>query len=321
MPQNPNPVAPSTTYVDMTNAPGGDQDWDSLFPNPENPAASTPQVSPGTNPQQPPQAANDWFLRSTDGKIVYRTAEDAIAGVSHKDAEIERLRGFLKSTGVDPNTLQTSQPQATPAPESKTNSPYKYYGNPNTFDEIAAAATARDKQKYTQIFDAYMKEAIQANLEPWRPTLAETNRNKAMRQVQQQIRDFDNFYFGDGHKQVLESNPLFREMEQIGENDPIAAQRLQEVYQAEYLMWKGMQPQTPQTPQATPQVTSPTVRSQPTLQPSALTPPAPTPVYAQNAWAQPLSNRLDRSSNEARKQLIADGDAKFGNQTFDQLGY
>lgn len=313
----------NTGHVDLSSAPGADQDWDSLFPNPELQSASQSQVAnSGTTPQQSSQATQQPFLKA--GETVYNTAEDAAAGVAHKDSVIAKYRDFLAKNGLDPNAVlkdevQAVQPQAKSAQEPIQNSPYKYYGNPSFFDEVAAAASTRDRAKYTELMGKFAQEAISANLDPWRATLAETNRFRAIRQASNEVPDFQKFIEGPGYRKVLDSFPLYKEMVQIGENDPVAAQRLPEVYKSMYLIYQGMNQNQNQATVAnvTPQ-NNPTVRSQPTLQPSALTPPdraVNTSGWADNNWR---GNKT--TGNEARKQLIQDGDNKFQGMRFEDVG-
>lgn len=319
----PDPSSVSPGYnsgsIDLSQAPGADQNWDSLFPNPELQPAQPQVANPGTTPQQPAAP----FLKA--GDTVYNTAEDAATGVAHKDSVIAKYRTFLSSNGLDPNAVLKDdyqlpqQPQVQRQPEPvKNNSPYKHYNNPNFFDEVAAAATAKDRQKYTQLMGDFADEAIAARLEPWKATLAETNRNRAIRQASTEVPKFNEFIDGPGYKKVLDSFPLYKEMVQIGENDPTAAQRLPEVYKSMYLIYQGMN-----QPQAAQQVTnalpnSPTVRSQPTLQPSALTPPS--PQSSTQGWQEANWQGNKSTGNEARKQLIQDGNARFQGMRFDELG-
>lgn len=330
---DPNSVSPGnySGTVSMNQAPGADQDWDSLFPNPELQSASPPQATnPGTTSLQESQAVqpNQPFLKA--GDTVYNTAEDAAAGVAHKDTVIAKYRNFLAQNGLDPNALlkdefqRAAQPPQTQVqqPTPQSTSQYKYYGNPNFLEEIGQAATSRDKIKYEQLLAAHSEEVAQATmqkiLDPWRTTLAETNRIRAVRQVTQEIPDFQKFYEGPGYKKVSDTSPVFKELAQIGENDPVAAQRLPEVYKAMYLIYQGMnQTQAqPQVTNATP--STPTVRQQPTLQPSALTPPS--QIANTQGWQQPITNRLKRDSNDARTQLIRDGDQRFNSTRFEDFG-
>lgn len=311
--------------LDLSNAPGGDLEWDSLFPNPEL-AAQQPQVAQGTNQQpssQTPQNSGP-FLKA--GDTVYNTADDAIQGTVHKDQLIARYRNFLTEQGIDPNTMQSAarpnQPQVQPQVQQQpATSQYKLYGNPDFFEQVAKAAATGDKVAYERIMSSHAREAAQVALEeqlaPWRSTLAETNRFRAIRQATSEVPEFQKFIEGPGYKKVLDSFPLYKEMVQIGENDPVAAQRLPEVYKSMYLIYQGMnQPQAGNV-QATPQNT-PTVRSQPTLQPSSLTPPAPS--QSTQGWSQPSSSLLQRGTNDARKALIEDGNRKFQGSRFEDLG-
>jgi len=277
-------------------------------------------VNPETNPPQPVQP-NQPFLRA--GDTVYNTAEDAATGVAHKDSVIAKYRNFLAQNGLDPNAVLKDdyrpQPQPQAQPQPVNNSPYKHYNNPNFFDEVAAAATAKDKAKYTQLMGEFANEAIQATLEPWKATLAETNRNRAIRQASSEVPDFQKFIDGPGYKKVVDSFPLYKEMVQIGENDPTAAQRLPEVYKSMYLIYQGMNQSQAQPVQATtaPPIT-PTVRQQPTLQPSALTPPP--PVSSTQGWQEAGWRGNKPLGNDARKQLISDGDNRYKGMRFEDLG-
>jgi len=306
MPQDVNSVSPgyNSGHVDLSKAPGADTDWDALFQNPENPTALQPQVAPGTPPTQQPQATpNQPFLKAGDS--VYNTAEDAIAGVSHKDSEIAKYRTFLKENGVDPNTMQRvqAQPQVTQPPTTQS-----------FFDKVSEAATKGDKQGY----ETAMRDFFAGLIDPWRPTLAEMNRFKAYQQVSRELPGFKEFYENGGYQEILGKNPLLKDMNQIGENDPVAAQRLPEVYRIAYFNYKGVQPVSQNTTEASP--TTPTVAPRATLQPSALTPPAPVTQYAQNAWAQPINNRLKRDSNPAREALIQEGNQRFNGTKFEDFG-
>lgn len=297
---DPNNVSPGAigTRIDMSTAPGGDLDWDTLFPNPEL-AAQQPQAVQGTTPQTPPQATGP-FLKA--GETVYNTAEDAITGTVHKDQEIARLRGYLKERGINPNTLQEAQAPQVRQPDQQPTQRF--------FDKVADAATRRDKDAY----ESAMREFIGTIVDPWRPTLAQMNAHKAYQQVAREVPGFKEFYENGKFAETLEKNPLLKEMNQIGENDPTAAQRLPELYRLAYFNYQGTQPV-----QATTPVTPPTVRpQQSTLQPSALTPPAPTP--STQGWSQPSHSLTQRGTNEARKALIQDGDRRFEGFRFEDVG-
>jgi hypothetical protein len=295
----------NTGRIDLSQAPAADMDWDQLFPNPElQHQSAQPQAgSNGTAPQPELQAnQNSPFLKAGDS--VYNTAEDAINGVIHKDQEIAKMRNFLKTNGVDPNTLQTTAAQPQVVSQSKPD-------NQRFFDRIADAATRRDKDGYENA----MKDFFNTLVDPWRPTLAEMNRFKAYQQVSRELPGFKDYYENGGYQETLNKNVLFKDMNQIGEQDPNAAQRLPDLYRSAYFYYKGITPSQGQVTSA-PQNT-PTVRSQPTLQPSALTP----PDHSHNTqgWQESNWKGNKNPGNDARKQLIADGDNKFRGMRFEDV--
>jgi hypothetical protein len=321
MPNQPPGVSEgyNSTRVDLSAAPGAEQDWDQIF------ASTNPEVTP----QQPqvvsqPQQQADPFLKA--GATVYNTAEDAVNGTIHKDDLIAKYRSFLTENGVDPNTMRPVQAQPVqqqPQPEpQRAPSPYKYLGNPDYFEQVADAATKRDKARYEMLMAEHAKEAAQMTLQnmlqPWAPILAETTRQRAIRQVSSEVPDFNRFIESPGYKQVLDTVPIFREMVQIGENDPVAAQRLPEVYKSMYLMYQGLTRNAAPQGQPVPQTQPQPVRQQPTLQPSALTPPPPGP--GTQGWEQNDWRGARQVGNEARKQLIADGDKRFAGARFEDIG-
>ena len=314
--------------VDLSGAPGADISFDDLFPSPEVPAQQ-PQAAPGNNPQQQPQAQpaqNEFFLRNADGSIVYRTAEDAIQGIAHKDSEVAKYREFLKNNGYDPNRLervespQASQPQAPP-------SPYKYYKTGKLFDALSDALSHKDMARYEQIQAEHAAEAAQDEMQkyfaPYQPLIAETARQRAIREVSREIPDFANFYGTDRYKSVKEKLPLLAEMEVLGESNPVAAQRLPELYKMSYLIDQGLNRSVPQNPPAQSNVppNPPTARPpQATLTPSSLTPPPPgvdTRHWAQTGQMPPSTGIGLRQNSEVRRQLIKD----FENKGIDNMDW
>lgn len=319
---DPNSVSTGASQgrVDLSNAPLADQDWDMLFPNPEVQTALQTQPAQGTPPSAAATSTTEPFLKA--GTTVYNTAEDAIQGTAHKDDLIAKYRSFLQEQGVDPNTfqrVQQVQTQTVQPPAQTSNSQYKYYGNVNFFDEVAAAATKGDKARYVELMDAHTREAISANLDPWRGTLVSTNRLNAIRQTTNEIPGFAKFYGSPEYQKVVENIPLYKDVINVCENDPNAAGRLHEAYKAVYLTYQGMN-QTQAQSQATTSTTqtTPTVQQRQTLQHSSLTPPA--PVSSTQGWQESNWRGNKPTGNEARKQLIQDGDAKFQGMRFDDVG-
>lgn len=300
----PNNVSPGFDrgYIDMSAAPGANVSFDDLFP-PEGEPAPQPQVGPGTTPQSQPQAPQGPFLKA--GDTVYNTSEDAVNGTIHKDDYIKRARAFLSENGYDPNEFRRVQaePQAQPSAQPSVSSPYKYLGNGKVYyADLAAAANPSNPnpERYEQIQRQYQQEVFQSYLAPYGPLMAETARQQAIRKVSVEIPDFQRFVESPDYKKTIESIPIYKEMIEIGENNPEAAKRLPEVYRAIYLTNQGLnrqaQTSSTQAPSTVPPVqNTPTARPTTTMSPSTMTPPP-----------QGRDTRNWTTDRDARKQLIQD---------------
>ena len=288
-------------HIDLSGAPGADTSFDDLFP-PEGAPAAPSQAAQGTPPPQTPQAP---FLKAGDS--VYNTAEDAANGLAHKDQLVARYRAFLAENGFDPNELKAREPAQSQTPPPAP-SKYKYLGNGKKYYEDLAKAADRtnpNPEAYEAITRQYQQEVFADMYAPYAPLMAESARQRAIRQVSTDIPNFQAFLESPEFKKTTESIPLYKDMLQLGENDPEASKRLPEVYRMIYLTHQGMSRQQANSnpAQVAPPVT-PTARPTPTLQPSSLTPPPPG-VDTRN-WTQSTGNGV-KLQNEARKQLIEDG--------------
>jgi hypothetical protein len=302
---DPNTVSPGNSggNVSLQNAPGADFNFDDLFPNPEVQPAQ-PQTATSETPSQTPQAPvqDQFFLRNSDGTIAYRSAEDALTGIAHKDELVKRYRDYLDANGIDPNELRPKQqPQvAQPSTQVDPNS----LDSGKLFDDLAAAAQRGDKAAYGRIQETYQRKIAQNVVEnylaPYAPLMAETARQRAIREVTKEIPDFPNFIGSDAFKRVSDSIPIYKDMLQLGENNPEASKRLPEVYKSMYLVNQGLsaraQVSQTQAPLNVPPVqNTPTVRPQTTMAQSSITPPAPG-----------VDTRQWTTNRESRKQLIKD---------------
>ena len=312
---NPNSVSPGAngTRVDFSQAPGADTSWDDLFPSTEGPAPP-PQASAGINPpQNPPQAPEQQpFLKA--GESVYLTAEEAARGIEHKDSLVAKYRDYLSEHGVDPNTLQSTNPEPQAQPQSQPQTSHKWLGKGREyFTALSKAAQAQDMEQYERITGEYQQERLQDFLAPYQPLLAETARQRAIRSVSSEIPDFEKFVASPDYKKTLDSFPLYREMIQIGENNPVAAQRLPEVYKSLYLINQGFNRQQAVSNGAPVQQTQAPVQNPPrpqSMAPSTLTPPQPG-----------VDTRNWTTDKSARKQLLEDGRARgIDGRNWSELG-
>lgn len=299
-------------YVPMADAPGADINFDDLFP-PEGFQAEPQAHVEQTPPQQPQAPSNEPFLKA--GESVYLTAEDAAKGVQHKDELINRYRTFLKDSGVDPNTFQRTapEPQAQQPKPQEQQSPYQYYGNGKKFYEsVAKAVDSRNPDEFERIQREYTREAINAELAAYVPIMGEVTRQRAVRQVSQEIPDFNNFINSEDFRKVQDKLPSLKQAIQLAETNPQAADYLREYFQMAYFINKGINAGSTQ-PQAAPQpvapATPPTVR--PTLTQSNLTPPSPT-----------TSPNVDwtRMNQQELRQFIKDREARVADIDWSKVG-
>lgn len=296
---NPNELSPGAvgTRVDLSSAPGAEINFDDLFPvDPAN--LSAPQVPQGT-PTEPPQApADNWFLKTDDGKIVYRTQEDAIQGIAHKDALVDRYRTYLKSQGIDPDSLQNARTAPEPQAPSAPQPGYKYFQNgKNLYKDLSEAVTKNDPDAYERTMRTYQMEVLQNEIAPVVPLLTEVARNRAVRKVSTEVPEFETYLRSDDYRQSVERLPILKEAINNAENNFAMADKLDQLYQLAYLVSQGMKKNTAPAPVAAPVQTQPVQR--PTTTSSTLAPPQPS-VSTQN-WA---------SDSNARRQLIKDFEAR-----------
>ena len=286
--------------VDLSTAPGGDINFDDLFPvEAESLVVTPPQAAPGTNPPAAaPQApAPEFFLKGS--KTVYKTAEDAINGINTKDELIENYRNFLKTKGINPDTLESVQEPQAPAASPQNNSPYKYLNNEQKlFDDLARLART-DPAAWGRTLREYNQEVVAAQVAPVIPLLAEVSRQRAVRQVSQEVSDFNSFMGSSSYNEALEKVPLLKQAIQNAENNFEMSETLPQLYQLAYLTAQGLRKPEPVAAPA-PVAVAPTpqhpVRPT-TVAPSSLTPPTPA--------APP-----DLRTSAGRKALIQDLEAR-----------
>ena len=286
--------------VSMSDAPGGDFNLDDLFGNPEvtqvtELTSSTPAAPQTPEPQAPetPQVEVP-FLKTPTG-TVYKTHEDAIRGLSHKDQVIENLRAQLtQQTGVDPITgkavvRQTPQtPQATPSEQvNYAQDSVKYW------NDLSDAVEKKDPAAYSRVNQKFLQDS----LAPIAPIIRDVAVQRALDNVSREIPDFKEVHASPEYTQMLNDLPLLKQSIETGEQYLEAAPQLPELYRYAYLIYQGRKAReiaSAPVQTVTPAVAQP---SRPTLTPSTPNPPV--------AGPKPSFN-----SPEGRKAILDSGNAR-----------
>lgn len=305
MPNPSTPTSPNGSYVDLGQAPGADMNFDELFPV-EDQNLGAPQSPQGTTPPtpeaQPPVAQQpDFFIKA--GSTVYKTSEDAVQGIRHKDTLIAQYRKFLADKGVNPDTLQANQVQAPPqVAQPVDQSPQSYINHEDTlFDDLASAISRGDKKGYGKLLAKYNNELMTEQFAPVAPLISEVARQRAVRQVTMEAPEFASFVTSENYGSTLDSLPRLKEAINVAENNFAASDSLGELYKIAYLAYQGSRKPAEQVVPAT--QAQPVVAAQnqqtfrPTQTPSAMTPPMP-------------SSPADLRTSAGRQTLIREAEAR-----------
>lgn len=265
--------------IDLSDAPGGDLSLDDIFG--DSPKTPTTVESAPSDPPATPQATTpaEPVIKTKTGSV-YKSIEDAVTGIEHKDALIAQLREQVKTqTGKDP--LSQNRPQPT-GPKSYLDDQEQY------FEDIAKAVNDKNTKAY---MDAQQK-LIWDSLGPLAPTITALSKANAERIVSSQIPEFKGFLDSEQFNQLATEAPLLADAIRAAEGNPQAASQLPELYKVAYFASQGRRvPELIQSVRAE----APPVQPRPTVHSSPVPPPATsgTPV------AQPS---LD--TKEGRKALI-----------------
>jgi hypothetical protein len=236
----------------------GEVNLDDVFPNPEstldpNRASYTPpttQTAPQVTPEEP-------FLKTATG-TVYKSADDAVKGIEHKDALILKLRqDAIERTGIDPVSGQ---------PVRKETTPVNYTQDGDRFlTDLAAAAKKGDTSAYTKVQEKFVNDV----LAPYAPILSGFAKTQAVEAVAGEISDFRQFLRSDDMKHTLDENPSLRQAIEVAEVNPQAAGQLGEFYKMAYKLNmarklpEAVRAQTATQTQARPTVSSATSQAPP----------------------------------------------------------
>lgn len=274
--------------IDLSDAPGGDISLDDIFG--ETPSTPT-TVEPQPNAPQPSavsttHAESSPVIKTKTG-TVYKTLEDAVSGIEHKDALIAQLRDQVKqNTGRDPLNSH-------PSPQPKQ--PVSYIDNQDKyFEDIADAVSRKDTRAYMEA----QQKLIWDSLGPLAPTITSLSKANAERIVVSEIPDFKGFLGSDQFERITSDAPLLADAIRAAEANPAAASQLPELYRVAYLASQGRR--VPELIQSVRNETPP-VQPRPTVHSSPVPPPATT-------GAPQASPSLD--SKEGRKALIEQMEGK-----------
>ena len=308
MPDNPNTSTPATSTGPkipesasdaedwFSDAPGGDQDLDTMFSLDQTPDQGL--ESPMEPVAQPP-APQEPFLKAAN--TVYETPEDAIRGTDEKDRIIRNVtqnrEQIAKALGVDPISGEvvqrdTSQPQAG-VPVEKS-----YEQDPNAYvSDLQKAAADNNSQKFFEIHKKLVDEELDRRLGPVVPLVASLAKQHAIEKIGADPKSFNSFLAGEDFKAVVEELPLLREAISLAESDVAQAAQLPGLYRMAYLTSLGLKQQAPAAGQPVPVVPTPPVRPRPTSSAATMAPPT-------IPGTEP-----DQSTSEGRAEIIRRAEA------------
>lgn len=274
---DPTPASvPAAQPASVPYRDGGPLSWDELFPTEAQPApgsqgATTPQGGQPTQAQVAAQtaAANAAaFELKTKTGTVYKSAEDAIKGIEHKDALIEQLRQrYILERGIDPVTnqpvhLQTSQSQ-----------PANYMQDRKRYvDDLTQAAQKNDSEA---IWNAQTKLIFDA-LAPLAPVMSKLAEQQAIETLSGEIKDIREFIGSEDYKRALEDAPGLSDAINRAKGDIQFNQQLSGLYKVAYRVSQGIR--LPEILKAQPNQAAQPVRT--TTAPATLAPATQTSVQA-----------------------------------------
>lgn len=271
---------------DTSDAPGGDLNLDDIFG--ESYSTST-TVEPANPPQPAPVATTtqaEPVIKTKTG-TVYKSIEDAVSGIEHKDSLIAQLREQVKqNTGQDPLAARRPQPPQQPASYLDDGEQY--------FEDIAKAVSNKDTKAYLSA----QQKLIWDSLGPLAPTISSLSIANAERVVSQDIPDFKGFRTSEAYERLQSESPLLAEAIRTAEANPAAAQQLPELYKVAYFSSQGRRvPELLQTARTE----TPPVQPRPTVHSTQVPP----PVTPSTPVSQPSLN-----DSGGRKALISQMEAQ-----------
>ena len=212
---------------------GGAVSWDELFPSDQ--GATTPteghtqQVQAPAVQQQATVSATPVIQTKTG--TVYKTVEDAVKGIEHKDTVIADMRQrMILATGIDPLTGQ-------PASFAGVQQPANYIQDRKRFVDDLKSAAAKDDTD--GIWNAQTKLIFDA-LQPLTPALSSLAKQQAVEQLSPEIKDIREFIGSDNYKQALSETPDLKAAIEAAEGDYQHFNRLPGLYKVAYRVSQGI---------------------------------------------------------------------------------
>lgn len=273
----------SNTVIDLTDAPSGDLSLDDIFgensstPTTVEPTANTPQDLAATT-----TTSTEPVIKTKTG-TVYKSIEDAVSGIEHKDSLIAQLREQVRqNTGRDPLNTRTAEPTSV----NYTDNQEKY------FEDIADAVARKDTGAYMKA----QQKLIWDSLGPLAPTISNLSKANAERVVSEEMPEFKGFLASSQYSDIATRAPLLAEAIRSAESNPAAAAQLPELYRVAYLASQGsrmpelIQSVRNETPPIQPR---PTVHSTPIAAPAVTGIPVAAPSLDNSAGRKVLIEQME----------------------------
>jgi hypothetical protein len=278
----------SAGSINFDDAPGGDLSLDDIFGDSQGSPTTVNQTS--SEPQSTPVDTNlpaEPVIKTKTG-TVYKSIEDAVSGIEHKDALIASLREQVRvNTGQDPLSQRRPDPVQS-GPKSYLEDQGQY------FEDIADAVSKKDTAAYMKA----QQKLIWDNLGPLAPTITALSKANAERVVSSEIPEFAGFLNSEQYQTITQHSPLLADAIRTAESNPAAGSQLTELYRVAYLASQGSR--VPELVRSARQEPS-QVQSRPTVHSTPVPPPAVTgiPVIAPSL-----------ETREGRKALIEQAEAR-----------
>jgi hypothetical protein len=204
-----------------------------------------PQTQDGPAPQSTSQSLPQAFELKTKTGTVYKSMDDAVSGIEHKDTLISQLRQFaMERTGIDPLTgqpvapqvpyphqPQMQQPQQMQPQMGQPQQPQGYLNNPQQyFSDLYEAYSNNDPQKYFATQQRLIEEQTQAQYAPYIGMLMEQSKTNAVAKVGNEVKDFGQFYGSNAYRETLQKFPALANAISVSENNAQYVHQLGDLY-------------------------------------------------------------------------------------------